>query len=675
MVGTTILDRYELKELIGSGGMGAVFSGVQVAVNRPVAVKLLPKLDPLTAARFHREAKTASRLSHPNTITVFDFGQTQEGFLFLVMEHLEGRTLGAVLKEMGAMPPRRAVHIANQVCRSLSEAHASGIVHRDIKPDNIFIIHRNDDPDYVKVLDFGIAKIMMGDDSDDDLTQQGRIVGTPRYMAPEQVLGLPIDHRADIYSLGCILYQMLTGSPPFDDTSTAMLMMKHAHELPAEFVYRITRPLAEAIPPGLEAIAMKALSKHPEERQQTIDMLRTELDLVMPSSGNSLSSPNLSQPIPRLSGSFPASQRVERQPRIGDPHAPLLKDPTNPSGSNPSLSHPALMPHGAQTPPRGSGAWPVTVNQPPAHASHPSPTPPRGSAPLWPGPQSVGAPPISGPPRHPRDGGDDQEDLEWPPKGQRVRMIALGALALVLILMLIAIAGVTGFIFARPEDNNSQAIQAAASPAPEDDVEDPAVNRQARITITSVPNGGTIYRDENPIGETPMVIDISSEEAEVRYTVKLDGHQAVTRLFTTANIPDGGDDWNIDFKPLSPVAENDPQVDPKKDDAPEDIAQEPKRDNRAAARRLPNNTNPREPRITEASDDNARKPLIPAEDADKSPPVADKSADPKASTDKRKPNITALDGGAKPRIEALDGGGKPKVQALDGDKPKVKPLE
>ena len=207
LVGQTVAnDRFVVTNLLGFGGMGAVYEAIQKNMNRKVALKWIPTHDPTIVARFKREAHTISQLQHPNTITVFDFGQSEDGFLFLSMELLEGKTLTEEIKA-GPMSPKRAAHIASQMCRSLAEAHKAGIVHRDVKPDNIILIRVDDDPDVVKVLDFGIAKAVMGED-DVQLTGDGRIIGTPRYMSPEQILAEPLDHRSDIYSLGCILFEM-----------------------------------------------------------------------------------------------------------------------------------------------------------------------------------------------------------------------------------------------------------------------------------------------------------------------------------------------------------------------------------------------------------------------------------------------------------------------------------
>lgn len=283
LVGKSVADgRFHITRLLGFGGMGAVYEAVQTNMSRSVALKLIPTHDPTTVARFEREALTISKLRHPNTVTVFDFGQSEGGFLFLAMELLHGRTLGEVITEEGPLDSTRAVHIASQVCRSLNEAHLSGIVHRDIKPDNIILIEIDNDPDVVKVLDFGIAKAVMGDD-DVQLTGDGRIIGTPRYMSPEQILAESLDHRSDIYSLGCILFEMLCGAPPFQQSSTTALMISHTQDPPPPFAQRLSRQQIERTPSYLEHVVFKALAKDPNDRFQTTDEFREELERAMSS--------------------------------------------------------------------------------------------------------------------------------------------------------------------------------------------------------------------------------------------------------------------------------------------------------------------------------------------------------------------------------------------------------
>lgn len=276
LIGTTIAGRYTLTAKIGAGGMGVVYKATQGAVERDVAIKvLLPELvdDESLVARFHLEAKAASRLVHPNTITVFDFGQ-HEDLLFIAMEFLEGQSLSRVLQQ-GPLPPARVVKIMLQALRSLAEAHTKGVIHRDIKPDNLFLTKLGDESDFVKVLDFGVAKLHGSQQK--TLTQAGMIFGTPTYMSPEQARCQPLDPRSDIYALGVLMYEMLLGQCPFTAEEPVGLLLKHVTEPPPSFDE--LRPDLQ-IPKPIEAVVMKALEKDRDARYQTADEMANHLELV-----------------------------------------------------------------------------------------------------------------------------------------------------------------------------------------------------------------------------------------------------------------------------------------------------------------------------------------------------------------------------------------------------------
>jgi len=253
--------------------MGAVYEGEQPlgTVRRKVAVKTLhPHLsrDPKIQARFEREVATISELEHPNTIQVYDFGSTPEGILYFVMEFLHGGSVADRLAAEGAMEPRRASHILEQVCGSLEEAHGRGIVHRDLKPDNVVLVERAGQKDFVKVLDFGIAKRTTApDEGESRLTQQGMVVGTPPYMSPEQFAGRSVDARSDIYSLGVMAYEMLTGKLPFKANTAWEWAAQHLTSPPIPI-----ESLAEGrrVPPSMREAIRRALAKSPEERFQTV---------------------------------------------------------------------------------------------------------------------------------------------------------------------------------------------------------------------------------------------------------------------------------------------------------------------------------------------------------------------------------------------------------------------
>jgi len=277
LIGRVINDRFRIVSLIARGGMGKVYRAEQAPLGREVALKVLnPNYsgdsDPEFHKRFFLEASTCSKLTHPNTVTIFDYGRTDDDIYYIAMELLEGRTLHRLLRDEGAMDAPRAMHIARQVCRSLREAHGLGVIHRDLKPANIFLVMHGDEKDYVKVLDFGLVKDL--GETGEDLTQTGLFMGSPKYMSPEQIRGEKVDARADVYALGVILYEMLTGKVPFDRPNSVNILMAHVHEAPPPL--REIHPECNATP-GLESIVMKALAKEPDERFPTMDEMLVAL--------------------------------------------------------------------------------------------------------------------------------------------------------------------------------------------------------------------------------------------------------------------------------------------------------------------------------------------------------------------------------------------------------------
>jgi len=266
LIGKVFDGRYQIVDLNGKGGMGAVYKAIHLAMNQTVALKVLnPEAlgDDTAVQRFYHEAKASSRLKHPNTIKVFDFGRSEEGHLYLVMEYLEGQTLGALLREERVLSVGRSIKITKQVLKSLGEAHDQGLVHRDLKPDNIFLTKVFGENDFVKVLDFGISKFVDTSPDHETLTQAGLIPGTPLYVSPEQALGRSVGGTADIYSLGIILYQMVTGRPPFKADSAVALVMKQIHDIPPD---PTTFNPNVVIPERLKKLIFAMLEKVPENR-------------------------------------------------------------------------------------------------------------------------------------------------------------------------------------------------------------------------------------------------------------------------------------------------------------------------------------------------------------------------------------------------------------------------
>src|SRR5258708_15412515 len=236
LLGQTLAAKYGVEKLIKRGGMGAVYQGKHVLMDKTVAIKVLrPALavDDDVVARCSREAKAASRISHPHAVSVTDFGESENGVVFLVMEYLDGRTLKEIIKSEGPMPLDRVVEIVRQVAGALDAAHQQGVVHRDLKSDNIMLSQTNGG-DWAKVLDFGIAKIQQLEGvRDHDITAANLVIGTPQYMSPEQCSQTsPIDARSDVYSLGVIVYEMLAGRVPFTGDSPTVIMMKQVQDTP-----------------------------------------------------------------------------------------------------------------------------------------------------------------------------------------------------------------------------------------------------------------------------------------------------------------------------------------------------------------------------------------------------------------------------------------------------------
>src|SRR5262249_21256051 len=290
LIGQTLAGKYKIEKLIKQGGMGAVYRGKHVLMDKTVAIKVLkPSLagDDAVVARFWREAKAASKISHPHAVVVTDFGEAENGVVFLIMEYLDGRTLKEIITAEGPLQLERAASIVRQVAGALDAAHSQGVIHRDLKSENIMLV-RHDGDEWSKVLDFGIAKIRQPhDNGESDITHANLVVGTPQYMSPEQCSQSgALDARSDVYSLGIIVYEMLAGRVPFAGESATVIMMKQVQD-PVPSVLSARSDIPEAV----DGVIKKALAKQPIDRYQSAGELSS--DLMKAASMEAMSDPAL----------------------------------------------------------------------------------------------------------------------------------------------------------------------------------------------------------------------------------------------------------------------------------------------------------------------------------------------------------------------------------------------
>jgi serine/threonine-protein kinase len=369
LVGRVLAGRYRLMKKLGRGGMGTVYKGEHIKMGRSTAVKILaPELarDSDFVRRFEREAAMAARIDHPNAVGIYDFGEAEDGIVYLAMQLLEGEPLSGIIKRKGALPLDRTVRIARQAADALQAAHRLGIIHRDFKPDNVMICRKQDQADWVSVLDFGIAKETEVDDEKQALTKTGFVLGTPQYMSPEQVKGEPLDPRSDQYSLAIVCYEMLTGALPFGGDSPQSQMVRRLLEPPLPM--RRVRPQL-SLPVAVEQVIMRGLALRPDQRFSTAVDFVGALEKEARSQSFYQPQPLPPQPLP------PQSARMwERPPetpgqaRPANPHTPHTPQSVTPVVSTPQAFQPprpfqpapAAWQH--QQPPAG----PTYYGQPPS---------------------------------------------------------------------------------------------------------------------------------------------------------------------------------------------------------------------------------------------------------------------------------------------------------------------
>lgn len=499
MIGRTVAGRFRIRSVIARGGMGKVYRAEQVPLGRDCAVKILnPKYeedDPEFRRRFFLEASTASKLTHANTVTIFDYGE-DEGIFYIAMEYVAGRTLFRVLREDGPLEEPRVAGIIGEVARSLREAHGIGVIHRDMKPANIVLSESQTDGDSIKVLDFGLVKHVEADEGE-DLTQQGLFMGSPKYMAPEQILGNPVSPATDIYALGVVAYELLTGKVPFDRGSSVKTLMAHVNDAPP--------PLYETNPdvtvsPEMTAVVMRCIEKDPKHRYASVDGLLRELS--------------------RVAGGGPMVESLLRMRKVTVPAEGITGLPEAEKAPNRRLPRHRRSDPEADTAPTRTGATPDVAIADPVSAVDESTSSERRPF--------VGQTPSGTP--EPMSQAVIQraslDDVELRPVG---RGKVIGVLAAVVALL---VAG-TVVVTSAPESEGIDLTQGAdsegssesgatdrdahapAAPAPEADAP-----RLRVVRVTSEPPGAQVRAgDEVLCGATPCEISFRGDEAAASHEV------------------------------------------------------------------------------------------------------------------------------------------------------------
>jgi serine/threonine-protein kinase len=485
LIGKVAAERYRILEPIAKGGMGRIYKAEQVGLGRMVALKIL---DDRTAdpegfrKRFTLEAATSAKLSHPNIVIVHDYGSFEiEGMrrYFMAMELIDGPTLGAVLKQEGRLPLARAAFIAREVARALRDAHRQGVVHRDLKPSNVMLAERQDG-EHVKVLDFGIAKVMQTqDDGEEQLTHEGVLVGTPRYMSPEQLTGGTVDPRSDLYSLGVLLFQMISGRTPHAARDHMQAVVAHLQDPTPE----LPDDVVNDVPPALRDVIRTCMQKTPTERYGDATAFLRALDAA---AAELAGWTNLGGPV---------SSGEHLRPRLSGFGAP--EDPSYPSGSGPRsvvsvVGTPATQP------------LPTVSPEAPTRVDRPDPTP----APV---PATAAA---------------------SPPPGSRAALVGtIGVLVALLV-------GVVAWALSRgPVETPAPAPTTAAhepTPPPTTPAPPPTTTTvveaepaRFRLTIASTPLGATVTESGRVVGQTPLTLELEAEplrQAPREYRLELEGH-------------------------------------------------------------------------------------------------------------------------------------------------------
>ncbi|HZI08334.1 MAG TPA: serine/threonine-protein kinase [Archangium sp.] len=535
LIGQVLDGRYKIEDVLGQGGMGMVFRATQTSVHRPVAVKTLnPSLAaaPQFFERFRREAEIASRLHHPNVITIYDFGRAQDGTCYYVMELLEGESLRELVKRDGPMTLRRAVDVIEQASRGLAHAHEQGAVHRDIKPHNI-MVQQLDKRDFVKVLDFGLVKALEAED-EHQLTSTGQVLGTPQYMPPEQAGGEGVDHRSDLYSMGGVLFYCLTGTSPYG-ANTVRKALTAALTQPAPTVG--AKRQGAPVPPAVEEFFQKALAREKEDRfQNAQEFIDAMLDAVADAT------PEEFDALP--TGSAPEAGNASKSSRAGGSSKPGQRSVSKPGRSSPSESRSrpgAPAARGGSQPSAARAAPPASRGAQPS-----SPAPARsGSGAAAAARQRTARPEAAAPaPHHTHS---LSEDTQGGSMGRKIALVAVP-------LLLIAAGG--AFVVMRPAAPVEVPPPAAAEVKPEPKPAAPAVDRMILVRIRSTPEGATVFMGDLQIGSTPTERRLRRDQMH-ELTFQLAGHQDLKRKLDFNGVLSDAETVSVTLEPVksAPVAE------------------------------------------------------------------------------------------------------------------------
>ncbi len=552
LIGQVLDGRYQIEDVLGQGGMGMVFRATQTSVHRPVAVKTLnPSLAaaPQFFERFRREAETASRLRHPNVITIYDFGRSQDGTCYYVMELLEGESLRELVKREGPMTLRRALDVIEQASRGLAHAHEQGAIHRDIKPHNI-MVQQLDGRDFVKVLDFGLVKALEQEE-EMQLTSTGQVLGTPQYMPPEQAGGDHVDHRSDLYSMAGVLYYCLTGTSPFGANTVRKALTAALTQTPPKVA---AKRQGAPIPPALEDFLQKALAREKEDRHQSAsEFLDAMQDAVADASDQELDAVPANS-VPEAGGGSKPSQRSVSRPGRSSPSAVRNRPASAAGAARGSTPSPAAARSGGSQPSgvRPTGARPAQGSG----ASRPGSASASGVRQRTPRPAP--APAMVAPP---------EELVEEPRGGGSGKKIALIAVPLVLFA---AGGALVALRPSHPEATPPARVEmkarpaapvpasTTAAPAPAPTAAAPATD-ELLLHIHSTPPGAAVFIGDMQIGTTPTVRRQNRNEP-VELSFRMTTYQGATRKLDFKGSASSEETVNVTLSPVvKPAAEPTPR--------------------------------------------------------------------------------------------------------------------